>query len=67
MHDSSNRKKMPSPITNGFGGKKFFLPRMMKEPFVKYSPLGAVFDTWWASTHHADVTMFESLPSGHQS
>jgi len=30
----------------------------MKLPVVKYSPVGAVFDTWSLSTHHAFVTTF---------
>ena len=28
----------------------------MKDPVVRYSPVGAVFDTWCAKTHHADDT-----------
>jgi hypothetical protein len=38
-----NRKERP--ITSGWGGRKFFLPRIMKEPVGRYSPLGAVLDT----------------------
>ena len=40
---SLNRKV--NPISSRLGGRKFFLPRTMKEPTVRYSPVGAVFDT----------------------
>ena len=45
---SLNRKA--KPMTRGLGGKKFFLPRTMKEPTVRYSPVGAVLETW--ATQH---------------
>ena len=37
--------KKPKPITSGCGGRKFFLPRIMKLPVTRYSPEGAVLDT----------------------
>ena len=52
---SPSRNSTPIPISNGEGGKKFFLPRTINDPTVRYSPVGAVFDTWCASTHHAEV------------
>ncbi len=33
-------------MTSGCGGRKFFLPRIIKDPVGRYSPEGAVFDTW---------------------
>lgn len=38
-------KRKAKPMTRGLGGRKFFLPLIMKDPTVKYSPVGAVFDT----------------------
>ena len=48
-------------MTNGLGGRKFFFPRIMKEPVERYSPVGAVFDTCDASTHQAEVTTLDAL------
>eukprot|EP00957_Ditylum_brightwellii_P065796 4990925-Ditylum_brightwellii.AAC.1 len=42
---SSSMNRRPYPITSGVGGRKFFRPRTMKLPVVRYSPVGAVFDT----------------------
>ncbi len=38
-------KRKERPITRGWGGRKFFLPRIMKDPVGRYSPLGAVLET----------------------
>ncbi len=38
-------KRKAKPITSGLGGRKFFLPLIMKDPTVRYSPVGAVLDT----------------------
>ncbi len=43
--------KKAKPMTNGLGGRKFFLPLIMKDPTVRYSPVGAVFDTCKQSTN----------------
>ena len=32
-------------MMRGCGGRKFFLPLMMKLPVGRYSPVGAVFET----------------------
>lgn len=32
-------------MMSGWGGKKFFLPRIMNEPVGRNSPVGAVLDT----------------------
>ncbi len=32
----------------------------MNEPVVRYSPVGAVLDTWWCSTQYAEMTTFDS-------
>lgn len=53
-------KRIPKPMMSGFGGRKFLLPRIMKLPVVRYSPVGAVFETWWACTQYADVTILFS-------
>ena len=50
----------PKPIIKKHGGKKFFLPLIMKLPVVRYSPVGAVLDTCDWCTHHADVTILAS-------
>ena len=39
----------------GWGGRKFFLPLTMKEPVGKYSPLGAVLDTYKAGTSATEM------------
>ena len=36
----------------------FLRPRIMKLPVDRYSPAGAVFDTWLAYTHHALLGVF---------
>jgi hypothetical protein len=54
-------------MTSGLGGKKFFFPRIMKEPVERYSPVGAVFDTCEASTHQAEVTTLDALLYGNVS
>jgi len=36
--------------------QKIFFPRITKAPVVKYSPVGAVLETWCECTHQADVT-----------
>mmetsp|Transcript_30544 Transcript_30544/g.55389 ORF Transcript_30544/g.55389 Transcript_30544/m.55389 type:complete len:402 (+) Transcript_30544:418-1623(+) len=59
LGSSPSRNSTPRPISNELAGKKFFRPRIMKEPTVRYSPVGAVFDTWCDSTQYADVTIFE--------
>ena len=43
MLTSLNRKV--NPISRRLGGRKFFLPRTIKEPTVRYSPVGAVLAT----------------------
>ena len=43
MLTTLNRKA--KPMTRGLGGRKFFLPLIMKDPTVKYSPVGAVLET----------------------
>ena len=48
---SLNRKV--NPISRRLGGRKFFLPRTMKEPTVRYSPVGAVLDTCKLTAKHA--------------
>mmetsp|Transcript_4806 Transcript_4806/g.13451 ORF Transcript_4806/g.13451 Transcript_4806/m.13451 type:complete len:309 (-) Transcript_4806:313-1239(-) len=60
MDTSSSRNSTPNPMMRGAGGRKFFLPRIMNEPVAKYSPVGAVLETWCQYTHHADVTILES-------
>ena len=45
------------------GGRKFFFPRIMNPPVVKYSPVDAVLDTWSEFTHQADMTAFDSHAS----
>ena len=42
-HTSLKRKA--KPMTRGLGGRKFFLPLIMKDPTTRYSPVGAVLDT----------------------
>lgn len=54
------RNMKENPSANMQGGRKFFFPRIMKAPVVKYSPVGADLDTCAAYTHHADVTTFAS-------
>ena len=48
---SLNRKV--NPISRRLGGRKFFLPRTMKEPTVRNSPVGAVFETCTFTAKHA--------------
>mmetsp|Transcript_1006 Transcript_1006/g.2118 ORF Transcript_1006/g.2118 Transcript_1006/m.2118 type:complete len:317 (+) Transcript_1006:3007-3957(+) len=50
LASSPSRNSTPNPISNELAGKKFLRPRIMKEPTVRYSPVGAVFDTWCDST-----------------
>lgn len=38
-------KRKAKPMTRGLGGRKFFLPLIMKDPTVRYSPVGAVLET----------------------
>jgi hypothetical protein len=40
-------------MMRGCGGRKFFFPRTMKLPVGRYSPVGAVFETY--TTPRADV------------
>ena len=45
-------------MTSGCGGRKFLVPRIMKEPAGRYSPVGADLDTCRALTaHFAHVAM----------
>ena len=44
-------KRKAKPMTRGLGGRKFFLPLIMKDPTVRYSPVGAVLET--CSQQHA--------------
>ena len=37
------------------GGRKFFFPLIMKLPTVRYSPEGAVLETWSGRTQYAAV------------
>lgn len=60
IEPSSNRKTKPKPYTRCDGGRKFFFPRTIKAPVVRYSPACAVLLTWSPHTHHADVTTFSS-------
>mmetsp|Transcript_19321 Transcript_19321/g.27962 ORF Transcript_19321/g.27962 Transcript_19321/m.27962 type:complete len:294 (-) Transcript_19321:1650-2531(-) len=57
LASSPKRNKTPSPISSCVAGRKFFFPLTMNEPTVRYSPVGAVLETWWDSTHQADVTI----------
>ena len=59
LASSPSLNNTPKPISRLLAGKKFFLPRIMNEPTVKYSPVGAVFETWWDSTQYAEVTIFD--------
>ena len=44
-------KRKAKPMTRGLGGRKFFWPLIMKDPTVRYSPVGAVLET--CSQQHA--------------
>ncbi len=48
-------KRKAKPMTRGLGGRKFFLPLIMKDPTVRYSPVGAVLET--CSQQHALCAM----------
>ena len=43
--ERTSLKRKAKPMTRGLGGRKFFLPLIMKDPTTRYSPVGAVLDT----------------------
>lgn len=53
-------KRNVIPIYILFGWIKFLLPRIMKEPVGKNSPVGADLETWSWWTHHAPDNIFVS-------
>lgn len=53
MQESSILNMKPKPKMRGCGGRKCFLPRIMKLPVVRYSPVGAALDTCAAAANMA--------------
>ena len=49
----SARQRSGEAHTSGWGGRKFLRPRIMKLPVGRYSPVGAVLDTYEAGPHQA--------------
>ena len=52
-------KRTVNPINSCVGCRKFFFPLIMKEPVLRYSPEGAVLETWLLWTHQDPVVNLE--------